>query len=213
MSSWLRRKRPPAVPGPQRWLVLDVESSGLDADRDSLLAVAAVAVHVAQGRASIVMADSFEAVLRQAPPAAEPDRQNILVHGIGLGEQAGGAEAGEVLARFEAFVGSAPLIGFHVAFDRRLIERAARAALGRSTSHDWLDLADLAPVLLPTIRGRSLDEWLQALAIDCPGRHRAAADAFATAELLLRLWPAARAEGAEDFRGLARLAARRRWLR
>ena len=212
MWSWLRRK-PPAVAGPQRWLVLDVESSGLDADRDSLLAVAAVAVHVVQGRPSVVLADSFEAVLRQAPPTAGPDRQNILVHGIGLGEQARGMEAGDALARFEAFVGSAPLIGFHVAFDRRLIERAARAAFGRSVAHVWLDLAELAPVLQPTMAARSLDEWLQALGIDCLHRHRAAADALSTAELLLRLWPAARAEGAEDFRGLARLAARRRWLR
>lgn len=212
MWPWHRRE-PPAAPGLQRWVVLDVESSGLDADRDRLLAVAAVAVHVAQGRAGIVLADSFEAVLRQASPAAGPDRQNILVHGIGLGEQAGGMEAGDVLARFEAFVGSSPLIGFHAAFDRRLIDRAARAALGRPTSAVWLDLADLAPVLRPAIRGRSLDEWLQALGIDCLQRHQAASDALATAELLLRLWPAARAEGAEDFRGLQRLAARRRWLR
>ena len=38
------------------------------------------------------------------------------------------------------------------------------------------------------------------------------ADALATAELLLQLLPAARADGVSGSRDLARLAARRRWL-
>lgn len=206
------RARPDALPL-QRWLVLDVESSGLDPDHDRLLAIAAVALHVEQGRAHVDFADSFEAVLRWAPPASAPDRQNILVHGIGVGAQGRGIEPAEALARFEAFAGAAPLIGFHAAFDRRLIERASRAALGRRIVRDWLDVADLAPVLRPDIQASALDEWLQAFGIECTQRHQAAADALATAELLLQLWPAAQTEGARDFRGLARLAARRRWLR
>jgi hypothetical protein len=44
-------------------------------------------------------------------------------------------------------------------------------------------------------------------------RHQAAADTLATAELLLALLPSATREGARDFRALARLAARHRWLR
>jgi DNA polymerase-3 subunit epsilon len=44
-------------------------------------------------------------------------------------------------------------------------------------------------------------------------RHQAAADTFATAELLLKLWPAARAQLARlDFKALRRLAAQGRWL-
>ena len=45
---------------PPRWVVLDVESSGLDPARDRLLAIAAVAVEVAPGRPHIACADSFE---------------------------------------------------------------------------------------------------------------------------------------------------------
>jgi DNA polymerase-3 subunit epsilon len=104
------------------------------------------------------------------------------------------------------------LLGFHAAFDRRLIDRMAAAVLGRVLRNDWLDIADLAPVLHADSKARTLDEWLQAFGIACAHRHQAAADALATAELLLRLWPAARAEGAHDFRAFRRLAARRRWL-
>jgi DNA polymerase-3 subunit epsilon len=195
-----------------RWVVLDVESSGLDASRDRLLAIAAVALRHDGRRAWLELADSFEALLHQ-PPTLPLDKSNILVHGIGVGAQGRGTDPAQALARFEDYVGAAPLLGFHAAFDRRLIDRATAALLGRMLRNDWLDIADLAAVLRPDLQARTLDDWLQAFGIDCAQRHQAAADALATAELLLRLWPAARAEGADDFRGVKRLASRRRWLR
>jgi DNA polymerase III subunit epsilon len=195
-----------------RWVVLDVESSGLDAARDRLLAIAAVSVRHDGRRGWIDLADSFEALLFQPTREAPPDKANILVHGIGIGAQRRGGEASTVLAGFETFVGSSPLLGFHADFDRRMIERACDAGLGRRLRNPWLDIADLAAVLLPQVKARTLDDWLQRFNIDCAQRHQAAADTLATAELLLRLWPAAQAEGAKDFRGFARLASRRRWL-
>jgi DNA polymerase III subunit epsilon len=198
---------------PSRWLVLDVESSGLDPARDRLLAVAAVALHVEGTRARIVLADSFEAVLRQPAETQTPDKANILVHGIGVGEQAEGVDPAQALVGFEAFAAAAPLIGFHAAFDRRLIERSMQAVLGRRLPNAWLDVAEVGAALQPQQASRSLDDWLAAFGIECTQRHRAAADALATAELLLRLLPAARADGTAGFAGLAKLAARRRWLR
>jgi DNA polymerase III subunit epsilon len=198
---------------PSRWLVLDVESSGLDPARDRLLAVAAVALHVEGTRARIVLADSFEAVLRQPAETQTPDKANILVHGIGVGAQAEGVDPAQALVGFEAFAAAAPLIGFHAAFDRRLIERAMQTVLGRRLPNAWLDVAEVGAALQPQQASRSLDDWLAAFGIECTQRHRAAADALATAELLLRLLPAARADGTAGFAGLAKLAARRRWLR
>jgi hypothetical protein len=43
-------------------------------------------------------------------------------------------------------------------------------------------------------------------------RHQAAADTLATAELLLRLWPMARAQRCDSFEGLAALIKHQRWL-
>jgi DNA polymerase-3 subunit epsilon len=205
-----RRKAAPA--GPERWLVLDVESSGLDASSARLLALAALAVRHDGQRVWIDLADSFEALLQQPAEAGPPDKSNILVHGIGVGAQGRGLGPAAALSRFEAFVGASPLLAFHVDFDRRLIDRATQAVLGRKLNNPWLDIADIAAVLRPGPRARTLDDWLGACAIDCAQRHQAAADTLATAELLLHLWPAARAEGVANFRGLARLAARRRWL-
>jgi DNA polymerase-3 subunit epsilon len=206
------RRRQARAGSPERWLVLDVESSGLDASRDRLLALAAVALRVDAQRAWIELADSFEVVLRQPDDASPPDRANILVHGIGVAAQGRGLEPALALQRFAAFAGDAPLLGFHVAFDKRLIDRATQAQLGRRLRNRWLDIADIAAVLRPGFAARTLDDWLEACGIPCARRHQAMADALATAELLLQLLPSARAEGVAGFRQLARLAARRRWL-
>jgi len=194
-----------------RWVVLDVESSGLDPANDRLLAIAAIALRRDGGTPRIDLGDSFEVLLRHE--GAPVDKANILVHGIGVGAQRQGVEPAQALAAFEHWLDGAPLIGFHAAFDEALIQRAMRAALGRRLANKWLDLADLAPVVRPDVPGRSLDEWMLALGVKCAVRHQAAADTLATAELLLKLWPSvlAQREG-DDWRALSRLAAQRRWL-
>lgn len=205
---WWRRNVPA---DDRRWVVLDVESSGLDAGRDRLLAVAAVALGVDSGRPQIRVGDSFEVVLQHA--AAVPDKANILVHGIGVGAQAQGVPAPDALVAFERWLGRSPLIAFHSAFDEQMLRRAMQAALGRRLAGPWLDLAQLAPAVLPGVPGRSLDDWLQHCGIVCSQRHQAAADTLATAELLLRLWPAVQAQGnGQDFAALQRIAANARWL-
>lgn len=204
----------------RRWVVLDVEASGLDAQRDRLLAVAALALHFdhppgGSRRPRIVLADSFEGVLLQ-PVAADvmPDKTNILVHGIGLGAQRAGRPPAQVLADFERYVAGAPLLAFHAAFDRTLLDRHGRALLGHPMAGPWLDLAPLAAVLNPRVRAQALDDWLAHFGIRCLARHQAAADTLATAELLLALWPALQRElgGRTGLADLARLAAQQRWV-
>jgi DNA polymerase III subunit epsilon len=197
----------------QRWVVLDVESSGLDARHDRLLAVAAIAVHRAPPRGRIEMGDSFEVLLAQPESAARPDKANILLHGIGVGAQMAGISPDQALQSLADFVGASPLVAFHAAFDRTLIDRACQAALGRMLPNPWLDLEPLAAVLYPQVRARSLDEWMDAFGIRCAVRHQAAADTLATAELLLKLLPALEAQAPQTgFAGARRLAAQRRWL-
>jgi DNA polymerase-3 subunit epsilon len=212
LRRWLET---PAAADSGRWVVLDVESSGLDTRHDRLLAIAAIAVRHDPGSAPrIVLGDSFEVVLRQAGESlASADKANILLHGIGVGAQRQGVAPDEALQAFERFVGSSPLIAFHAAFDRAMIDRACDQHLQRRLSNAWLDLEPVAAVLHPSVRARALDDWLAHFGIDCAVRHQAAADTLATAELLLKLWPAVRQQvRAPGFAALADLAAQRRWL-
>lgn len=193
-----------------RWLVVDVESSGLDAARDRLLAVAAIALRVDWGRRrlAVVLADTFEVVLRQE---AHGTRENILLHGIGVQQQRGGVPAPQALQAFAAFAGNAPLLAFHAAFDREIVGRHAKAALGADLPNAWLDIEHLCRATHPEVRARSLDEWMAHFGIRCAARHQAMADSLAECDLLLRIWPriARECAGWDD---VQRLAAGHRWL-
>lgn len=199
-----------APAGPTRWVVVDVESTGLDPRRDRLVAIAGVAVHFEKGQPSVVGEDSFEVVLQAQQPAF--DRGNILLHGVGVGAQRRGVAPGEAISAFEAWAGASLRAGFHVDFDRVLIQHAARAAGLAPLRARWLDLAPLAAATHPGVRARALDEWLEHFGITCLARHEAVADTLATAELLLRLWPALRRAGVQDDAGACSLARSQRWL-
>ena len=198
-------------PDKSRWIVLDVETTGLDMHHDQLLAIAAIAVHFDGGMPRIALADSFESVLFHR--SASTDKDNILLHGIGVGAQRDGAPPAQVLAAFEQWTARAPLVAYHAAFDQTMIGRAAKAHLGHGLRNPWLDLAPVAAGLCPDIGAQALDDWLEHFGITCAVRHQAAADTLATAELLLRLWPLARAQRSADFAALQRLARSQRWLR
>jgi DNA polymerase-3 subunit epsilon len=193
-----------------RWLMVDVETSGLDAARDRLLAIAAIALRAdwAGKHLAVVLGDSFEVVLRQEAPST---RENILLHGIGVQRQKEGVPVREALQAFAAFAGTSPLLAFHAAFDEALIGRHARGALGAGLLNRWLDIEHLCSVTHPRVRARSLDEWMAHFGIRCAARHQATADTLAECELLLRIWPKVAAECA-NWRDVERLAARHRWI-
>lgn len=190
-----------------RYVVLDVESTGLDLAHDRLIAIGACAVH--DGR--IVLHDSFEVVLRQQQAS---DRDNILVHGIGGERQRHGLEPAEALLRFLEYLGQSPLVAFHVAFDQTMIQRAMKTYLGRTLSHPWLDLAYVMPALLPAYarKYRALDHWNRHFRIDNYARHSALADALATAQLLLAAMPLAAASGQTRYAQWQELERAQRWL-
>lgn len=163
-----------------RYVVVDVETTGLDLNRDRLIAIGAVAVRGEQ----IVLSESFEVVLRQDQVSS---KDNILIHGIGGEQQRQGLEPAEALLQFLEFLERSPLVAFHVTFDQTMINRAMKEYLGFKFKHPWLDLAYVMPALLPELaaRYRALDEWSGHFQISNYARHSALADALATAQLLL----------------------------
>jgi DNA polymerase-3 subunit epsilon len=207
---WWRRNAP-AVVDEARWLVVDLETSGLDTDTDELIAIAAVAVRIdwLGRRAAITPGDSFEAVLRRASPTV--DRDNILLHGIGVQHQREGLSADDALDAFARYASGSPLLAFHANFDKAFLERAFLAQRGRTLPNPWVDIEDLAVATRGDIGGTSLDHWMEHLGIRCARRHQAAADAYAEAEILLRIWPRIVSECA-SWSEVVRLAQARRWL-
>jgi DNA polymerase-3 subunit epsilon len=191
----------------QRFVVVDVESTGLNLSSDRLIAIGALdvcggAAYVGQG---------FEVVLRQAMPSSV---DNILVHGIDGTTQTGGRTPADALLDFLTYAGNAPLVAYHATFDRTMIDRATEESLGMRVTNGWIDLAWVAPALYPELAaGRhALDDWTGAFGIENNQRHNAVADACATAQLFLVLLARARLKGLTRVRDLMQLEKDQRWL-
>jgi DNA polymerase-3 subunit epsilon len=167
-------------PAAARFIVVDVESTGLNVRTDRLIAIGAVTIEAAR----IDLGRAFYAILRQQ---ASSTRENILVHGIGGTQQREGLDPVDALLAFLEFAGKAPLVGYHAAFDNAMIGTATREVLGAAFERPWIDLAYVAPDLFPdeANRRKHLDAWLELFRIDVFSRHDAVADALATAQLLL----------------------------
>jgi len=183
-------------------VVLDVETTGLNLMKDTLISIGAVAV--VNGR--IALADSFYVVLQQREISR---KENILIHGISGSEQREGESPADALLAFLEYLGNDPLVAFHVKFDETMIRRAMRQYLGFAFEQTWLDLAYVLPALLPDLMHshRGLDDWSRHFNIRNEDRHNAVADALATAQLLLVATKTAgqsRDCGYDDLRSLER---------
>ena len=227
LSGWLRGKPELSQPQQQRlgaWQVLpsvaldksisemrcvvvDVETTGLSLMNDRLISIGAIAV--VNGKISL--GDSFYVILQQQTAST---KGNILLHGIGTTEQLEGVSPAEALLAFLDFLGKAPLIAFHVAFDETMIRRALRDYLGVNFKHPWLDLAYVMPGLNPPLANkyRSLDDWIAHSNIRVDVRHNALADALATAQLFQIAVAQAEKKHITEMAGLRNLEAAQRWV-
>lgn len=163
-----------------RFVVVDVETTGLNLMSDTLISIGAVAVV----NGSIALGDSFSVVVQQQESSR---KENILIHGISGSEQRKGTDPVEALLAFLEYLGNAPLVAFHVTFDETMIQRAMRQYLGLSFKQPWLDLAYVLPALYSGFvhSHRSLDDWSRHFNINNEDRHNAVADALVTAHLML----------------------------
>lgn len=171
----------------QRWVVVDLETTGLNLNKDQVLSIGAVVIE----DGAIDFSQQFERTLQCDKEKLGP---SVLIHGLAPSAIAAGSDPTEALLAFMEFVGDSPLLAFHAPFDAHMLGRALKDYLGYRLQHPFLDVADLAPMLNPQahLRKAGLDEWLDWFKLQVFDRHNASADALATAELALILFSRAR---------------------
>ncbi len=184
-----------------RFIVLDSETTGLDARKDRLITIGAVAV---QGD-EILLEDSFEVLIK-----IEHNLQSVTVHGITREESQAGLDEPEALQQFLDYLGSGVIVGHHIMHDVETLNVAYERHWGFELKNRWLDTMDLTLNLerdgafadQPAIRSFSLDSLCDLFHVKPHDRHTAPGDAFITAQIFLRLLALARKHGRETLGAL-----------
>jgi len=177
-------------------VVLDVETTGLDPERDEVVEIAC------RRWSRDVELDRLHLLLKPTRPLGV----SAAVHGLDEALlRREGRDPAQALAELEDFVGDSLVVGHNVAFDLALLAGHARR-LGRRLP-DWphADTLTLARRVLRTGSLR-LGDLAERLGLEWRPTHRAMDDAAATALLLARLLPALQ-ESREDRRDLVQAAA------
>lgn len=174
----------------QRWVVLDLETSGLNLQRDVVLSIGAVVIE----DGAIDLSQQFERTLLRSDHKISP---SVLIHGLGPSAIAAGSEPAQALLDFMEFAAGSPLLAFHAGFDQHMLCRALKESLDYRLPQRFIDVAEMAPLLCPqaNLRNAGLDDWVAHFGLQVAARHHASADALVTAELALILFSRARQQG------------------
>ena len=152
---------------------LDIETTGLDEDRDSIIEIAAVRFNGKRRE------DEFNTLVN--PGKHIPDFITGLT-GIDDAMVRQAPRLRDILPELTAFVGDAPIIGHNVKFDAGFLRKA-----GVFEYQQTIDTLELASVLLPTASRYNLGALGKQLGIPLPATHRALDDALVTHACYLRL--------------------------
>lgn len=154
-------------------VALDLETTGLDLQRDEIIEVGA-----ARFRGERVL-ETFRALVNPGRPLSP---FIVQLTGITQGEVAAGPSFGEVAGALSQFLGPHPVVGHNVGFDLAFL---ARAGLGLANGR--YDTHEMASVFVPSSRGYGLSDVAQALGLAPRRRHRALEDALACQEVFVLL--------------------------
>ncbi|MGL4649301.1 MAG: 3'-5' exonuclease, partial [Caldilineaceae bacterium] len=157
------------------FVALDLETTGLEPNRDAIIEVGAVRVQ--DGR----ILDRFVTFVN--PQRQIPSRIQQMT-GIRDADVANAPIFEAVAADLRAFVASdvAAVVAHNAAFDLGFLR-----AQGLNRQRPALDTHELATIVLPGLPSYSLSELCRHFHIDLVGAHRALADAEAAAHLFHRL--------------------------
>ena len=165
-------------------VVLDVETTGLDPEVDRVIELGLVLVD----DGAIVEAQSW-----LVQPGIAVPKESLDIHGITDEQLRNAPRFAEVRHELLSRTAGRLLVAYNAPFDRAFLRAELRrtgevpAAFEEST--EWVDPLVWARARLPKEGGFKLAEITKRLEIELVDAHRAAADAEATAKVLLRLAP------------------------
>ncbi len=187
------------------YVALDLETTGLDPERDTILEVGAVRFRTSfsNGTVHADVQDTWTSTINPGRPI--PIQVQHLT-GITQEEVSGAPRFSQVLSPLRSFLGSDPLIGHNVSFDLSFLS-SHRLPL----SNPAVDTFELASILMPHAARYSLGKLGETLGLAHVGSHRALDDAVATQALFVALLQLASELPMAVLQEINRLASRLDW--
>ncbi len=164
-------------PVPSAFVAFDCETTGLNADRDALLQLAAVAVTPQGVRTWSTLVD----------PGRPVGLAVVRLTGITPERLVGAPSPAAALAEFRGFVGELPLVAHHAAFDLGFVSAGLRCHQLQPLQAPVYDTLELARLVDPAAASHRLGDLTRARGIELDQAHDALSDARATAALFVSL--------------------------
>ncbi len=159
---------------PRSVVICDVETTGLNPGQDEIIEIALLRFQEGE------ITEQFHSLIRPRQKVPVSIRR---LTGIDEEILAAAPSPDEVLPVVMDFLGSGPLMGHNVSFDRDFLQ----AATGTLMPMKLFDTRELARILLPGASSFRLTDLCRLLGIEQMRSHRALDDALATAALYRRL--------------------------
>lgn len=158
------------------FVVFDIETTGLYAERDRITEIGAV--RILEGK----IQDSFSTFVDPGIPISEFITR---LTGINDGMVAGAPSQEQAFDSFMEFVGDLPVVAHNASFDTGFMKHIARAG-GKSFNNIIIDTLQLSRNLFPKLAKHKLDVVAKHLGVKLENHHRAVDDAAATAEIFVK---------------------------
>ena len=169
-------------------IIVDTETTGLDAGSDRIVSLGAVCAHGSRMYRNR-MIDSL------VNPGVAIPALSTTFHGITNEMVAGADPFPEVWADFERMARNRVVVGHNVPFDLTIM-REECGRHGRPWEQPvFVDTLRLASLLNPTLKVYELETLSSIYQVDLHGRHTALGDAMVTAELFFRMVPRLQQQG------------------
>ncbi|MGE5708205.1 MAG: PolC-type DNA polymerase III [Bacteroidota bacterium] len=159
------------------YVVLDLETTGLDYKLEKILEIGAVKMVDGQPQ----------------PPfhtLVDPEMEipNTSIHGIDDSMVMGAPTIQEVLPRFLNYLGDAPIVAHNAIFDFNFLNHNAQSYLQVSVENPLIDTLQIAREVFPQDKSHSLESLVHKLERTPVQFHRALDDTLALADIFPTLW-------------------------
>lgn len=175
-----------------RYVVVDLETTGLDPERHRVIEVATIEWFSDTG-------DSREWSTLVRPQGGEMDERALEINGITVEEVTGAPPESEVVHRLANILyqqdGQTVLVAHHLPFDLSFLNAAFRRHGIPVWNGSFICTRSLAALLLPDLPSRRLADVAAALEVPMGTAHRALEDARVTARVLILLLEQAKRMG------------------